>query len=290
MDFLTPPKADQANISTVASIPVRRGMTIVTSIPVRLKEWPIAMAGVRETFEGPSAGLRFEGCPNMCDDRTGGGVVDVSLGMNGYEAVHFLMQHLGLMLMWDEAHQSSKVLDRLHRKIDRLEEAIEVLLGDENHTVHTDCKFSDKLNTVKGTRMAFGIGKVYSLSISLNRTKKSIRSGSRYLTSRAKQRNDSRISLPWLMWHRQPAAPLVDIDRNSPWETGFILTTGRLQMRMNLHRLSSTFPDDEPIVHGEVHARTPLFELSDDEEDKATVQLRSQQTPFSSRKRALLQQ
>ncbi len=34
--------------------------------------------------------------------------------------------------------------------------------------------------------------------------------------------------------------------------------------------------DDEPIDKGKAHARTPLFELSDDDEDKSIVQLTSQ--------------
>ncbi len=39
----------------------------------------------------------------------------------------------GLMLMWDEAHQSSKELDRLSKKVDRLEEAVDLLLGDKDN-------------------------------------------------------------------------------------------------------------------------------------------------------------
>ncbi|KAK0471209.1 hypothetical protein IW261DRAFT_1572237 [Armillaria novae-zelandiae] len=156
----------------------------------------------------------------------------------------------GLMLMWDEVHQSSKVLDCLHRKIDRLEEAIEVLLGDENHTAINEHS----------------------------------------------QGNEDGI------WHRQVEADILHRGRNNEMiadippdqadaKTTDTLTGTSLGNRLHPHDWKVNadefrpsiidISDDEPIVHSEVHARTPLFKLSDDEEDKATVQLRSQQTPFS---------
>ncbi|KAK0470865.1 hypothetical protein IW261DRAFT_1572698 [Armillaria novae-zelandiae] len=184
----------------------------------------------------------------------------------------------GLMLMWDEVHQSSKELDRLHRKIDRLEEAIEVLLGDENRTV-------------KGMRMEFGIGKVCSLSISLNCTKKSIRSGSQYLTSRVKQQNYSRHPSRYDKSAWTAIYKLKVISDQADAKTTDMLTGTSLVNRLHPHDWKVNadefhpsiidISNDEPIVYGEVRARTPLFELSDDEENKATVQLRSQQTPFS---------
>ncbi|KAK0472407.1 hypothetical protein IW261DRAFT_1571026 [Armillaria novae-zelandiae] len=162
----------------------------------------------------------------------------------------------GLMLMWDEAHQSSKELDHLHRKIDRLEEAIEVLLGDENRTAINDHS--------QGNEDGIWHRRVEANILHHGRNDEII-------ADIPPDQADAKTT-------DVGAAPLVDVDGNVP---GKQASSSQLEDADEFCPSIIDISDDEPIVYGEVRARTPLFKLSDDKENKATVQLRSQQTPFS---------
>ncbi|SJL08078.1 uncharacterized protein ARMOST_11440 [Armillaria ostoyae] len=157
----------------------------------------------------------------------------------------------GLMLMWDEARQSGKELDRLSRKVDRLEEAVDLLLGDkDNQATKTAISGNEddgilhaqaKVNNLRNSIVAEDHGLVESTPAGV--AARADVDGGAINSSSSSDDNQASSSRP-------------PEDHSS---TSFI-----------------DISDDEPIDKGKARARTPLFELSDDDEDKSIVQLTSQ--------------
>ncbi|SJL18593.1 uncharacterized protein ARMOST_22190 [Armillaria ostoyae] len=143
----------------------------------------------------------------------------------------------GLMLMWDEAHQAAKEVNRLTNRMEKLEEALEVLLE-------------------KDSGNDLGVADTGAVA-DVKQGKDDDRGG-----------GEAGPSTPYISLARGPDPTPEKFDPSE--QTGAGTQTKIAPERAMFIDIS----DDEPapgVDKGKARAKTPLFELSDDEDEKGTV-------------------